>query len=114
MTHYTRREFTGLAATAVAMPFSRSQGTAGPGSLTAQALLDRIKSAIGVARKTETVDGFKAGDPAAIVSGIVTTAMATMDVLNRAVKAGGANLVITSEPTFYARADRQTGLQIPW
>jgi putative NIF3 family GTP cyclohydrolase 1 type 2 len=104
MTHYTRREFTGLAATAVAMPFSRSQGTAGPGSLTAQALLDRIKSAIGVARKTETVDGFTAGDPTTSVTGIVTTALPTLRVLQQAV-AAGANVVIAAQPTFYARTD---------
>jgi len=37
MTHYTRREFTGLAAKARALPFSRSPGQAAPGSATAPA-----------------------------------------------------------------------------
>jgi putative NIF3 family GTP cyclohydrolase 1 type 2 len=38
---------------------------------------------------------------------VVTTGMATMDVLRQAVTAG-ANLVITAEPTFYSRADTAT------
>jgi putative NIF3 family GTP cyclohydrolase 1 type 2 len=38
------------------------------------------------------------------VTGIATTAMATLDVLKQAVKAN-ANLVLTYEPTFYGRAD---------
>src|SRR4029453_3080374 len=36
--------------------------------------------------------------------GIVTTSMATMTVLHQTVKAG-ANIVLTAQPTFYARAD---------
>jgi putative NIF3 family GTP cyclohydrolase 1 type 2 len=38
------------------------------------------------------------------VTGIVTTSLATIDVMRRAVKAG-ANLIITAGPTFYSRAD---------
>jgi putative NIF3 family GTP cyclohydrolase 1 type 2 len=53
------------------------------------------------------VDTIKAGDPATMVSGVVTTAMASLSVLRRAVDAG-ANLIITSEPTFYARSDART------
>jgi putative NIF3 family GTP cyclohydrolase 1 type 2 len=57
--------------------------------------------------KPDTVDGLKAGDPATVVTGVVTTAMATMAVLQQAVKAG-ANVVISSQPTFYARTDART------
>ena len=42
-----------------------------------------------------------------MVTGVVTTAMATLAVLQQAVKAG-ANVVITSQPTFYAKADTRT------
>jgi hypothetical protein len=41
------------------------------------------------------------------VTGIVTTSMATLEVLRQAV-AEGANLVITAAPAFYARADATT------
>jgi putative NIF3 family GTP cyclohydrolase 1 type 2 len=50
------------------------------------------------------VDTFKAGDPEAPVTGIVTTAFATSDVLARAV-AAGKNLIIAHEPTFYEHTE---------
>ena len=49
----------------------------------------------------------KAGDPSREVTGIVTTAMATVLVIRQAADRG-ANLVITSEPTFYSRSDGPT------
>jgi putative NIF3 family GTP cyclohydrolase 1 type 2 len=49
-------------------------------------------------------DGFKAGDPDAPVRGVATTAMATMEVLKSASKAG-LNLIVTYEPTFFGRQD---------
>jgi putative NIF3 family GTP cyclohydrolase 1 type 2 len=107
MDRMTRREFVALTATAAATaataaPLARSRPS--PAAVTAQDIVDRIKKNVGVEWKAETVDAFKAGDPATAVTGIVTTALASLDVLERAVKAG-ANLVITCEPTFYARAD---------
>jgi hypothetical protein len=41
------------------------------------------------------------------VTGIVTSSLATIDVMRRAVKAG-ANLIVTAGPTFYSRADSPT------
>jgi putative NIF3 family GTP cyclohydrolase 1 type 2 len=52
----------------------------------------------------KTVDTFKAGDPQTHVTGIATTMMATLDVLQRAA-ANGQNLIITHEPTFYDHQD---------
>lgn len=105
MTQFSRREFVTLAAAA---PFALSQKSAnGSAALTAQEVIDRIKKSVGVEWKSDTVDTFKAGDPALVVKGVVTTGMATMDVLRQAVTAG-ANLVITAEPTFYSRADAAT------
>lgn len=72
--------------------------------ITAQDIVDRIKANIGVEWRNDDVDTFKAGDPSTVVTGIVTTSMATLDVLQKAVQAG-ANLIITSSPTFYSRAD---------
>lgn len=105
MTRFSRREFVALAAAA---PFALSQKSPNDaGALTAEEVVDRIKKSVGVEWKPDTVDTFKAGDPALVVKGVVTTGMATMDVLKQAVTAG-ANLVITAEPTFYSRADTAT------
>ncbi len=94
--HISRREFVSLAA---AVPFLQIRAP-----LTAQQIVDQIKSRIGTDWKADGVDTFKAGDPTTPVKGIATSAMATMDVLKESIKAG-ANLIITSEPTFYSRAD---------
>ncbi|MCU1320990.1 MAG: hypothetical protein JWM43_639 [Acidobacteriaceae bacterium] len=51
-----------------------------------------------------TVDTVKAGDPEAVVTGIATTFLDTMDVLREAVRRGD-NLIITHEPTFYNHRD---------
>ena len=106
MNPISRREFVTLTAAGVlaAPGVFHSRSAYAQASLTAQQIVDRIRQRAGVEWKTATVDAFKAGDPATAVKGIATTAMATMDVLKEAVKAG-ANLVITCEPTFYSRAD---------
>ena len=101
----SRREFVALTATgAMAAPFAHAQRPPAATALTSQGLVARIKQNIGLEWKAETVDGFKAGDPDTVITGVATTAMATLDVLKRAVKSR-ANLVITCEPTFYGRAD---------
>jgi putative NIF3 family GTP cyclohydrolase 1 type 2 len=104
MAHLSRREFAAIAASAAAAPFVLTERSPGAASITAQDVIDRIKKNVGVEWKSETVDVVKAGDPSAIVTGIVTTSMATMSVLQQAVKAG-ANMVITGQPTFYSKAD---------
>ncbi|MBC7287642.1 MAG: Nif3-like dinuclear metal center hexameric protein, partial [Armatimonadetes bacterium] len=45
-------------------------------------------------------DGIKWGDPAAEVSAVATTWMATMSVIRRAAELG-CNVIVTHEPTFY-------------
>lgn len=74
--------------------------------LTAEAVIQRIKTTLGGDWPSTGPDGLKAGDPSTVVKGIATTAMATLDVLKQAVKAN-TNLILTYEPTFYARADGQ-------
>ena len=108
MHRLSRREFVRLsAAGAVASPFVLDRAVLEAAAPTAQEVVDRIRRTLGVPWKAETVDTFKAGDPSTVVTGIVTTSLATIDVLRRAVKAG-ANLVITSGPTFYSRTDSPT------
>jgi hypothetical protein len=96
----TRRKFALVAGTLAAgrIPLR------GAGALTAQDVVHRLQTSLGGEWPETGPDGFKAGDPATPVKGIATTAMATMDVLKQASKAG-ANLVITYEPTFYGRQD---------
>ena len=96
------------AAGAVVTPFVRINGvTHAATAVTAQEIVDRIRKNIGVEWGSDDVDTFKAGDPSTVVTGIVTTSMATLDVLQKAVQTG-ANLIITAAPTFYSRADLAT------
>lgn len=58
----------------------------------------------GSKRLEVTADKLMSGSPDMEVRGIVTTFMATVDVIHKAI-ALGANLIITHEPTFYTGAD---------
>ena len=108
MTGVSRREFVSLGAVGAAgVPFVLESTTTGAAVPTAQAIADLIRQHVGVEWNPTTVDGFKAGDPSTAVTGIATTSLATIDVMRRAVQAG-ANLIITSGPTFYSRADTPT------
>jgi putative NIF3 family GTP cyclohydrolase 1 type 2 len=106
MADLSRREFAALAAAAAVAPFAGAKSVSAA-AMTAEEVIARIKKNIGVEWKTDSVDTVKAGDPSTVATGIVTTSMATLAVLQQAVKAG-ANIVITAEPTFYARADVPT------
>lgn len=77
--------------------------------LTAAEAMQRIIAATGATVPPNTVDTLKAGDPNTIVTGIATTFMDTYPVLEKAV-AGGKNLIITHEPTFYNHPDDQAPL----
>jgi putative NIF3 family GTP cyclohydrolase 1 type 2 len=74
---------------------------------TAAQAIARIQQAIPQKPPADTVDTIKAGDPATIVTGIVTCFTPSMDVLRRAV-ALHANLIVTHEPTFYNHRDENT------
>src|ERR1700761_7359826 len=103
--HLSRRKFVALTASSVAAAPLMAHSL--PAPVTAQEVVDRIRKNIGVDWKPDTVDTFKAGDPATTVTGIVTTPLASLNVLASAVKAG-ANLIVTCEPTFFAKADTPT------
>jgi putative NIF3 family GTP cyclohydrolase 1 type 2 len=102
MTDFSRREFGALVAGGVAA------GRAGPAqALTANDVVERIVKNVGVDWRLASIDGIKTGESSTVVTGIATTAMATLVVLQQAVKAG-ANFVVTCEPTFYGRAETRT------
>lgn len=105
--HLSRREFTALATAAAVAPFAAGTRTSASAAITAQDVIDRIRQHIGVDWRAETVDTIKAGEASTAVTGIVTTSLASMAVLQQAVKSG-ANLVITGHPTFYSRGDART------
>lgn len=104
MAEISRREFARLAAV---VPIASATELFAAQAITVQQIIERIRKNIGVDWKPDSVDGMKAGDPSAIAKGIATTSMATLAVLQQAVKAG-ANVVITAQPTFYGRADVPT------
>lgn len=83
---------------------SRSTLASAPAPVTAADVVERIRTGLGVELKPDTVDAIKAGDPATTITGIVTTAMASLAVLRQAVERG-ANMVVTCEPAFYGRSD---------
>ena len=91
----------------MAAPLALSRRASALAPIPAAEIIERIKKNIGVEWKADTVDTIKAGDPATLVTGVVTTAMASLRVLQQAVDAR-ANLVITCEPTFYGRTDART------
>ncbi len=106
MPEFSRREFVALtsgAAAAITLPRDAFASAA----MTAQDIVDRVKKNIGVEWGEDGVDTFKVGDPSTIVTGVVTTSMATLEVLQKAVQAN-ANVIITAAPTFYSRADLST------
>lgn len=99
--HLTRREFVLSSATGLVLaPHLLAQG----GALTAQQVVDRIRTNAGTAPPANTVDGIKAGDPATIVTGIATAVMVTIDALRRAA-AARQNFIVVHEPTFYGPND---------
>ena len=97
----SRRRFAELTGTAILVG---SPVAGQPRTVTAQQVVERIQKNVGVPWRQDSFDTFKAGDPAMPLTGIATTAMATMDVLSRASKER-ANLVVTLEPTYFGRLD---------
>ena len=77
---------------------------------TIQQVVDDILSTVPGAPIEDTVDTFKAGDPSKVVTGIVTTFLASLECLREAQRLG-ANFVITHEPTFYNHRDQTDWLK---
>jgi putative NIF3 family GTP cyclohydrolase 1 type 2 len=100
LTHVSRRRFA-LLAGSLAVGRVPLRGAAVP---SANDIAKQIREHLGGDWPDTGLDGFKAGSPETAVRGIATTAMATMDVLRQASKAG-LNLIVTHEPTFYGIRD---------
>jgi len=100
----SRRTFVRAAAGSLLVPRLGSAQSTAAGPLTAAQVAERIRASLGTAWRDKTVDGFKAGSPETVVTGIVTTVMATQRVLARAVELR-RNLIVTQEPVFYGAND---------
>ncbi|MEO5979415.1 MAG: Nif3-like dinuclear metal center hexameric protein [Chryseolinea sp.] len=72
--------------------------------MTIQQVIDVILKEIPGAPFAKTVDTIKSGDAGWVVTGIVTTMFATVDVIKKAASLG-ANFIIAHEPTFYGHTD---------
>lgn len=75
-----------------------------PQKLTVQNVIDIIMKDLGGAIASGSVDTIKAGKADTVVTGIVCTMFATMDIIAQAKKLG-ANFIIAHEPTFYNHTD---------
>lgn len=85
-------------------------GYASADKITAGEIMARIKQKVAVPWRDVTVDTIKgAGTNDIVVTGITTSFMATLDVLERSVKAGN-NFILAHEPTFWTNLDLGEGL----
>lgn len=75
-----------------------------PQDYTIAQVLDVLRDLVPADLPPDTVDTTKVGDPARPCTGVVSTFMATVPVLEDAARRG-ANLVVTHEPTFYNHRD---------
>jgi putative NIF3 family GTP cyclohydrolase 1 type 2 len=101
----TRRDFAVTAASAL-----MTKVVAQPAPVTAEQVVERIKKNVGVPWRDQTVDVFKAGDPETPLTGIATTFMSTLSMLQRAAE-NRKNFIITHEPTFYNHLDKTDDLR---
>lgn len=79
-------------------------------TLTITQVIDTIVASVPGGRQEGSVDTVKSGDPSQICRGIVTTFMATAEVIQKAANLG-ANLIITHEPTYYNHLDQTDWLE---
>ncbi len=102
---------TSLTGAMLSMPLSQVQCHAAANeSLTIQQVIDHLIAQIPGDTDKDTVDTIKIGDATQDVTGVVTTFMATLEVIHKTVKLG-ANLIITHEPTFYNHLDETDWLE---
>lgn len=99
-----RRTFLTLAAAGLAGTLASCEGRRQRGSWTVRQVIDRILADIPGPRRDPTVDTLKIGSPDLVVTGIVTTFLATVPVIERAAELG-ANLIIPHEPLFFNHLD---------
>ena len=108
MTNLSRRQFALVTGAGLA---AGNLAGAQKGKLTAGEIVERVKRNLGVPwNESSYRDTFKTGGPDTVVTGISSTFMSTLSVLQRSVESG-ANMIITHEPTFWSDPDTIDVLQ---
>jgi len=77
---------------------------------TVKHIMDLFISQVPGGALKDTVDTLKSGSPDAVVTGILTTMFATVDMIRKAIDLG-ANFIIAHEPTFYNHEDHTEWLE---
>jgi putative NIF3 family GTP cyclohydrolase 1 type 2 len=103
----TRRHLLAAGAASAGMAATGAQAQR---TLTAGAILERMKTQVGGPWRDGGVDHFTVGGPETVVRGIATVMMCSLDALKDSLKAG-CNMVITHEPTWWSHPDRVDELQ---
>lgn len=80
------------------------------GGITVGEIMDMFISEVSGSPFDKTVDTLKAGNRDLVVTGIVTSMFATVEVIKKAIGLG-ANFIIAHEPTFYNHEDNTDWLQ---
>ena len=110
----SRREFiktAGLAVSALPLAgFNIINHSELKADLTIQEAINLILSKVPGEKRKNTVDTVKSSDPNQKLTGIVTTFLATVDVIRAAIEQK-ANLIITHEPTYYNHLDETDWLK---
>ena len=78
--------------------------TENPETYTVKQVINLFMKQVPGAPFPNTVDTLKSGSPDTVVTGIVTSMFATIDVIRKAIDLG-ANFIIVHEPTFYNHVD---------
>src|SRR3954447_11908571 len=81
-----------------------------PSTVTVGELMDLFIKQVPGAPFSNTVDTLKAGSRDTVVTGIITTMFATIDIINQAISSK-ANFIIAHEPTFYSHTDETDWLK---
>lgn len=113
-----RRKFIAQAAIAAGSAFALASPLAGIAAgfmpvqerITVGQVMDLFMKEAPGAPLPETVDTLKSGNRDVVVTGIVTTMFATVEVIRKAI-ALGANFIIAHEPTFYNHLDETAWLE---
>jgi len=79
-------------------------------SVTVGEVMDLFINQVPGAPLPNTVDTIKAGSRDTVITGIITTMFATIDVINKAINEK-ANFIIAHEPTFYNHTDEKDWLK---
>lgn len=91
------------------MTFAENQSKTS-GSITVGEIMDLFISEVPGAPFATTVDTLKAGNRDMVVTSIITSMFATIEVIQKTI-ALGANFIIAHEPTFYNHSDETSWLE---